>query len=1068
MLRRILSLGLLCLALVLFTPAHSEMNISASSSLDKFSYDIEHIHLKLEKISTRWQLSPTAPEKLEISQLKAKRLTITIQEKQNKSESLPEQLNLPLDLNIKQAEIEEIVIIQAGKQQILRHVLFSFTGDKKNLNLNLIQADTDWGQAQASLNLQTQQPYAVNGWGNLKQTSQPLPFDIKTTISGDLNLIYFNSTSLLALEQDKLSIVQHTNSTLNSIAQIKTTGTIALSHDYAITINTRISELQTNTLATFSKLFPPQGNINLDLTLQGNLQPSPAFDVTFNTHNSLWQNTPLAMSGELNLANNSFNNIAIKASIGNNHLQADGTLGQRESNLAWQLALNDMQLINPEISGKLSANGSIIGELEHLGLNFKLLGDNIKFNHALSLASIRGEAEVSPSTNGNIAASLTIDALRIEALQLAAHTAINTQVTITGRRNAHLITLSAHNAQRQIRSTLQGGLIDFTAWQGVLQSFSHQSSVGLNNPDIANNIQLIAPAQLDLSSQKILLQNTALQLAQGQVLIEHLQLDQTGFISRGHFEATPIFDALTSAYPRPEIITGEALFSGDWDINHQHERLNGKLEIQHHSSNLLLTHPSGEVQPITLNTAQAIITASNNQIGLKAELDAKSLGQARMTLSTEISKTANGYSLLSNAPLLMDATLKLDTLAWLPLPATLKHANLQGKINLAMQANGTLDAPNLTGYAKAENMAITLISEGLALSNGKLDAVFEKNKMLIQQASLDGGDGKLNVSGSMLFESRTPNIHLEWNAQDFTVISRTDRLLVLNGRGQSTLANDLLTILGNIEVKKGLIELEDSNTPTLSDDVEIIGANSYHKEAPLRILLNGLRINLGKDFTLRGQGLNAMLTGAVTLTGLTQYSPHTEGTIQITRGTYMAYGQVLNIDRGIFNFSGPMGNPSINIRAMRNSKPINAGVEITGNAIMPITKLVSDPDVPESEKLSWLVLGHGMDNAGKNDYAMLSLAAGALLSQGQSIPLQTQLARAAGLDEFSFSGGDAESAALVFGKRLSSKLYLSYEKSVSGLLDVARLTFNITPRWLLRAEAGTESAVDVLYTFSFK
>jgi translocation and assembly module TamB len=113
------------------------------------------------------------------------------------------------------------------------------------------------------------------------------------------------------------------------------------------------------------------------------------------------------------------------------------------------------------------------------------------------------------------------------------------------------------------------------------------------------------------------------------------------------------------------------------------------------------------------------------------------------------------------------------------------------------------------------------------------------------------------------------------------------------------------------------------------------------------------------------------------------------------------------------------------------------------------------------------MLGHGMDQTTKNDYGLLSLAAGVLLSQGQSIPLQTQLARAAGLDEFSFAGGDANSAAVVFGKRLSSRLYLSYQKSISGLLDVARLTFNMTSRWSLRGEAGTESAVDVLYTFSF-
>jgi translocation and assembly module TamB len=151
-----------------------------------------------------------------------------------------------------------------------------------------------------------------------------------------------------------------------------------------------------------------------------------------------------------------------------------------------------------------------------------------------------------------------------------------------------------------------------------------------------------------------------------------------------------------------------------------------------------------------------------------------------------------------------------------------------------------------------------------------------------------------------------------------------------------------------------------------------------------------------------------------------------------------------------------------------NVQNVNAGVEITGNGLNPAVKLVSEPNVPDTEKLSWLLLGRGTSQAGKNDFAMLSLAAGAVFSDDISLSLQTKLARAAGLDELSFGGADADTASLTFGKRLSSKLYLSYQKSVSGLLDVARLTFNITPRWALQAETGAESAVDALYTFSFK
>ena len=75
----------------------------------------------------------------------------------------------------------------------------------------------------------------------------------------------------------------------------------------------------------------------------------------------------------------------------------------------------------------------------------------------------------------------------------------------------------------------------------------------------------------------------------------------------------------------------------------------------------------------------------------------------------------------------------------------------------------------------------------------------------------------------------------------------------------------------------------------------ILGQSEAIQERALQILLNGLRVSLGDDFRLRGRGLDAELAGALTFTGLTQYRPHTEGSIQITKGTYMAYGQVLTI-----------------------------------------------------------------------------------------------------------------------------------------------------------------------------
>ena len=184
-------------------------------------------------------------------------------------------------------------------------------------------------------------------------------------------------------------------------------------------------------------------------------------------------------------------------------------------------------------------------------------------------------------------------------------------------------------------------------------------------------------------------------------------------------------------------------------------------------------------------------------------------------------------------------------------------------------------------------------------------------------------------------------------------------------------------------------------------------------------------------------------------------------------GTYLAYGQILDIETGTINFSGPIENAGLNILATRNTSPVKAGVQITGNLRIPTVKLVSTPDVSDSDKLSWLILGQPLDNAGESGLAVLSLAASTILSNGNSVPLQTRLARSAGLDSLNVSGSGASTYSVSVGKRITPKLYLGYEKSLFGLLNIAKLTYNITKRISLVTRAGSDSAVDLLYTFSF-
>ena len=57
---------------------------------------------------------------------------------------------------------------------------------------------------------------------------------------------------------------------------------------------------------------------------------------------------------------------------------------------------------------------------------------------------------------------------------------------------------------------------------------------------------------------------------------------------------------------------------------------------------------------------------------------------------------------------------------------------------------------------------------------------------------------------------------------------------------------------------------------------------------------------------------------------------------------------------------------------------------------------------------------------------------------------------------------------LAFGKRLSDKLYVSYEAGLGAVAsNLVKLDYSLSRRWSLRAETGTSSGWGLFYRFSW-
>ena len=182
-------------------------------------------------------------------------------------------------------------------------------------------------------------------------------------------------------------------------------------------------------------------------------------------------------------------------------------------------------------------------------------------------------------------------------------------------------------------------------------------------------------------------------------------------------------------------------------------------------------------------------------------------------------------------------------------------------------------------------------------------------------------------------------------------------------------------------------------------------------------------------------------------------------------------------------------NPSLNIRALRENLAVNAGVAIRGDVNFPRITLISEPEVPDAEKLSWLILGHGAESMSASDSALLMTAANGLLGDSSG-GIISQIKNGIGIDEFSVKQGNVgqnnnrrpsskivgssqdNSATtgnqiLTIGKNFSSNTKIIYEQSLGQADSLLRIYRKFGRNLTLAATGGSDNAFDIFYNIIF-
>jgi translocation and assembly module TamB len=225
-----------------------------------------------------------------------------------------------------------------------------------------------------------------------------------------------------------------------------------------------------------------------------------------------------------------------------------------------------------------------------------------------------------------------------------------------------------------------------------------------------------------------------------------------------------------------------------------------------------------------------------------------------------------------------------------------------------------------------------------------------------------------------------------------------------------------------------------------------------------------VNLTLGDKVKVEGLGFDGRLLGKLLISGNSKKLLLGTGDIVIKEGSYVAYGQKLEVDNGKIHFTGgALDNPSLDIKAIRKSGKVTAGLQVTGTADEPLVGLFSSPTMSDDNILSYLMIGRPLASASVGDAALLASAATGLGIKGGNM-LGEQIASTFGLDSLAINGNGGGDTALQIGKYLSPKLYLSYGIGLFEPVSTVKLNYKLNESWSVKTESGVETEVDILYT----